>query len=489
MELPSDPILEFDEETFPNIEEMESQLEEYIQNFTTILENMQNMELLPDSITENDTEDETVTTELRDNIFDLISEKDMEEIDEFLVETINEYIESELENMHKPDFHDIMKTDITEIIFEHFLNLFEGLVGEDEIYEDINDYVSSQCDSFFEHNDLIPPRSYNREDFLEPTPNYQLIESAINYIKSIEQPKQRTEEWYNQRYNLITASNAWKAFASDAQKNSLIYEKSKPKMENYIGFNTNTNSSLHWGTKFEALTIMFYEKLKNTKISEFGCIPHKKYSFLGASPDGIILDKSSPLYGRMIEIKNIVNRDITGIPKMEYWIQMQLQMETCNLDYCDFVETRFKLYENAEKFYENEDGHEYRGIILYFINKNTNIYAINNEPHYVFMPLNIEITQCDIDNWIKQTKENLKESHSLFETQYWYLDEYSIVLVKRNREWFNSSVHKLEYVWNKIKEYRENGKYEELKPTPVEKINQKNGQICLIKLDENGNQI
>ena len=44
---------------------------------------------------------------------------------------------------------------------------------------------------------------------------------------------------------------------------------------------------------------------------------------LGASPDGINTDKTSQLYGRMLEIKNIVNREINGIPKSEYWIQMQ----------------------------------------------------------------------------------------------------------------------------------------------------------------------
>ena len=30
---------------------------------------------------------------------------------------------------------------------------------------------------------------------------------------------------------------------------------------------------------------------------------------------GINVDKKSPLFGRMLEIKNIVNREITGIPK------------------------------------------------------------------------------------------------------------------------------------------------------------------------------
>ena len=32
---------------------------------------------------------------------------------------------------------------------------------------------------------------------------------------------------------------------------------------------------------------------------------------------------------------------LDGIPKKEYWIQMQLQMEVCDLDECDFLETRF----------------------------------------------------------------------------------------------------------------------------------------------------
>jgi hypothetical protein len=70
----------------------------------------------------------------------------------------------------------------------------------------------------------------------------------------------------------------------------------------------------------------------------------------------------------MLEVKNIVNRDINGIPKEDYWIQMQLQLECCNLEYCDFVETRFKEYEDEENFYKEdiENSYEYKGIILTF---------------------------------------------------------------------------------------------------------------------------
>ena len=52
----------------------------------------------------------------------------------------------------------------------------------------------------------------------------------------------------------------------------------------------------------------------------------------------------------MVEIKNIVNREITGRPKEEYWIQTQIQMEVCDLDECDFVETRFKEYDSKEDY-------------------------------------------------------------------------------------------------------------------------------------------
>ena len=51
----------------------------------------------------------------------------------------------------------------------------------------------------------------------------------------------------------------------------------------------------------------------------------------------------------MLEVKNIYNREIRGIPKEEYWIQMQIQMETCDLDICDFLETRFLEYFNYNR--------------------------------------------------------------------------------------------------------------------------------------------
>ena len=99
------------------------------------------------------------------------------------------------------------------------------------------------------------------------------------------------------------------------------------------------DSPLHWGQKYEPVSAELYKKLYNTNITDFGCIKHSQYPCIGASPDGINTDITNPRFGRMLEIKNIVNRVINGIPKVEYWIQMQVQMETCDLNECDFLET------------------------------------------------------------------------------------------------------------------------------------------------------
>jgi len=202
---------------------------------------------------------------------------------------------------------------------------------------------------------------------------------------------------------------------------------------------------------------MLYEFRYKTKVEEFGCIPHHKYPFIGASPDGINCDPKSPLYGRMIEIKNIVNRDI-NIPSEAYWTQMQVQMETCNLNECDFVETRFKEYPEEEFWADNRSNGE-KGVVLYFIRRNSE----NVTPLYRFMPLDIVLDKPSISIWIDSVKEEVASEWVLYETQYWYLDEFSCILVRRNIKWFESALPKIETVWKIIEKEKVEG-YEHRAP-------------------------
>ena len=220
--------------------------------------------------------------------------------------------------------------------------------------------------------------------------------------------------------------------------------------EKYNRFNL--DSPLHWGVKYEDLSIMWYESEYCTKIEDFGCIPHKTLDFLAASPDGINVDEMSGRYGRMLEVKNIVNRDITGIPKYDYWIQMQFQMEVCNLNECDFLETRFIEYDSKESFMSDgtfnttNDGKP-KGIMLQFLN-------IHGQPQYEYAPWGCN--QEEFTKWNERIMESHKDDHWL-QNIYWKLDEVSVVLVIKNKVWFNAATPILEEIWSIIKTERNTG--------------------------------
>ena len=132
-------------------------------------------------------------------------------------------------------------------------------------------------DKSFDSKDTDFEYKYNEEEM-------DAIEKKIQSLRDIPQPVQRTPEWYKFRWNLITASNAWKAFESQSAINQLIYEKCQPlKTFDESGVEeevkmVNTNSPLHWGQKYEPLTVMVYEHDYKTKVEDFGCIQHSSYS-------------------------------------------------------------------------------------------------------------------------------------------------------------------------------------------------------------------
>jgi putative phage-type endonuclease len=370
-----------------------------------------------------------------------------------LLQLYNDYLDLNPSVISEPNFEEIMMDDI--------FSLFDITCSDDEEY--IMDLIEESLPFFYEN--IYPSRqekdTYCREVSMEEK---MVINDKLEKINNIEQPTQKTPEWYDFRNNLLTASNAYKIFESQAQQNSLIYEKCITK--NHDNNNhVNTESSLHWGQKYEPLSILIYETIYKTKIKEYGCLRHNKYSFLGASPDGINVDLSSNRFGRLLEIKNIVNREITGIPKKEYWIQMQLQMETFDIDECDFLETKFIEYTDEIEFLRDSDDNifisregERKGITLFFSD------SISGKPIYVYSDMNMSYQEFDIWSNAK-IEEILKENeHYIWIKQiYWKLNEISCVLVKRNKFWFENMIPIMSHFWEIIKKERIDG-FEHRKP-------------------------
>jgi putative phage-type endonuclease len=398
-------------------------------------------------------------------------------------ELFNEYVTENPTAISEPDFEETLITNVKEFCIIKFEN---NIIENDSVEDDIDCLLEYALELFLIA--FIPQRSVKegadltcQHDIKEEIEN-SFIENQINTLRSVPQPVQRTNEWYAFRNNLITASNAYKAFESQAAQNQLIYEKCQPIKQATDEDNNkmvNVNTPLHWGQKYEPLSVMLYEAMYNTEVEEFGCMPHPLYKFIGASPDGINIKQGSDRYGRMLEIKNVVSRVITGIPKKEYWIQMQLQMEVCNLDKCDFLETKFIEFPDETAFYADTVS-EQKGLMLHFNTK-------ENKPFYVYKPLHI-IAKSDIDEWFDE-QHNAHEKRGLIwiKSIYWKLDKLSCVLVLRNKQWFNENVKQLEHIWNIILEERVTGcahrapnKKPKLKPFIC---NNNDDKGCLLKIN------
>jgi putative phage-type endonuclease len=421
--------------------------------------------------------DSSFTTMEFYNLFNDLTSNEFNDILLFIEDLFNEYIDNFSYNMKNCKFNDLC---IDSICNEIYLIWSEFNLCNYTNYDDIYSLVESYCYNLFIKFNI--PSYVNTRDY-QIYSDFNKIHNTIHYLKHIPQPIQRTNEWYNFRFNILSASNIWKIFKSETTRNSLIYEKCNPEC-----INKNISSpSLEWGNKYESVSTMIYCDKYNTKIGEFGCIRHNSYDYIGASPDGINIDDTNDLFGRMLEIKNVVNRNITGIPKEDYWIQMQIQMETCNLDTCDFLETKFNEYTEHE-FY-NDSIHYYKGVILHFSKMPENNSADNdiNKPHFEYYPINKCLDYEDIHRWIFNKKKELESTHILYTTLYWYLQEFSCVLVKRNSLWFNSVIDSIKNTWSTILYERKNG-YEHRTPKKKVTITVDNNNTHTIhNLPENNN--
>ena len=469
-------------------------LNEYLKNNSDEIKHEYDIWLETDSDASGDEVEVEVDMEVDADAGLYLTEEERQYFAESILESIDEVVRLNALSFSDPLFHTKLESAIYEIINSNLTDsngIFQKDVFDipDEIDEEIEEIVTHCIDAYF--NSIVPPRSHPTS-FITQHMSITDIAQNIEYLNSMPQHEQRTPEWYTRRYNMITASAAWKAFKSDSNINQLVYEKCKPlsivsssssssapgrgeednstspeHAPQYVNLTektfVNVNSPLHWGQKYEELSRAIYEARNNTKVGEFGCIPHSDYPFLGASPDGINTDSDSPLYGRMLEIKNIVNREITGIPLEEYWIQMQLQMEVCKCDECDFLETRFKEYVDEEAFVADSASEidtdfcitaagSLKGVMTFFMK--------NGKPIYEYAPLNI--TKKEYEIWCEDIID--KNSDSMWvKNIYWYLDQYSCVLVKRNPLWFKAAIPTIERVWGMILNERVTG-YEHRAP-------------------------
>ena len=113
------------------------------------------------------------------------------------------------------------------------------------------------------------------------------------------------------------------------------------------------------------------------------------------------------------------------------------------------------------------------------------------KPHYEYMPLYISETEFEIwENKIMEKNSSLTWVTNI----YWRLEEYSCILVLRNKLWFQYAIPKIENVWDIIKKERLTG-HEHRLPKKINKSSRSNSLTeapknnCLINVNKLQNQI
>lgn len=319
-------------------------------------------------------------------------------------------------------------------------------------------------------------------------------------------PEQRTQPWYEFRKGRLTASPAASYllitdYEYDLSEKGIVCKDTKDTKlkkewigKKHCGHFSSYKQEIRqqvcpepWkgsrfmehGVKYEHIICDIYESSERTKVLNFGIMPHKDISWLAASPDGITSS------GKMVEIKAPSREELTKSIILQYWIQMQLQMECCDLDECDFVEGVIKEYYDAEDYYEDKYYNE-SGEFEYYLNKDglpkgIVINIIETHPdgtitkQYAYPPAltfeNKEDEELWIIEWCRK-KVNEKKDNAFnwllggnvrFSLSYYYVHKWEIRNVKRDKKWFELRKPDLENVWNLILKYREEGLPEELK--------------------------
>ena len=306
-----------------------------------------------------------------------------------------------------------------------------------------------------------------REILAEPeytTEKVAELEEHIRYLDTIPQPAQRSPEWYAFRKTRLTASDFGTAVGVNpySDKKRLIRKKCGEDQPFKAG------PAIIHGVKYEDVAIAIYERRRDVKVREYGCIPHPTLNYLGASPDGICCYTSNNknLVGRMLEIKCPKSRKLDGTIPGYYYLQVQGQLEVCDLEYCDFLQCVIVEIPKDEFMADvgEDENHNFlankmeKGVLISYYD-----FSKRNEG-YKYASYNDCLKGKSIKKWIDRVQSEIlaeNPENEILGTLYWKLNEYSCTLVKRDRDMWNRLEPQLRSFWDEVLHYREIG-YESL---------------------------
>lgn len=179
----------------------------------------------------------------------------------------------------------------------------------------------------------------------------------------------------------------------------------------------------------------------------------------------------------MLEIKCPPKREFTKEVPKHYWMQMQGQLEACNLEECDFLQVKFCEYITETSFIE--DTYEKDGIINHTLSKNgypkglviafiQNNEELNPTIHYEYSEFGKTLNE--LKEWYNKTKSSYSQKYDICKKHWWRIERYECTLVARDRKWWLSVQPKLLDFWEDVEIHRKKGVQEILNKREEKKL-------------------
>ena len=313
------------------------------------------------------------------------------------------------------------------------------------------------------------------------------IHTRINIFDNQKIIIQKSNEWLNERRNLISASESGYLLGINGISTMITYFRNKLGLSASNDYIYSKDAIQH-GNIYEDVTRAIYQSRHNVQVKEYGLIKTDKTGFLGASPDGIVI--SSDYYptkiensskhktlvidgnknsisgiiegstngdksriGRLVEIKNPYSYDASNKIKPEYEIQIMQQQYVLDIPLCDFIKTciigsitnektakeGYKPYLNIDAFLADvpDDNTIVKNNNIPHCNltnkgmeKGVIIYYKNVETNEIVVslyPLEKEYIKDEIVKWLKEQRNYIIQlgiPNGRIAVDYWYVASY-----------------------------------------------------------------
>ena len=309
----------------------------------------------------------------------------------------------------------------------------------------------------------------------------------VKRLKELPQSAQKSAMWHNETLELLTGHEFGNVVYGTANGKGLVaakkcgtpvvvneHEQATTSQTVYTFDAEGKLSAFKWGWRFEPVVRDLYERCfaEGEVFDGLGRIRHPFLPRLAASPDGIIT--SGPRCGRLVEIKSPITRDLNGIIPPDYYCQMQLQAEVCDVNAVDYIEMRFTsmMLKNAKYSAAVSAKNPWMGKIMVVAKPPVKV-AVERETgtvmedkydletyEYRYSPLfpSTESGFAECCAWIPNNIEGLV----VLEETVWYVYDLFTKTVPRNRRWWAEvGQPAYEEFWVEVEAARKDGRYGE----------------------------